>query len=103
MNIDVVVILGYLALMIVCGLFAMKRLSSTADYLVADRNLPYWVYFPCLSTVILGGGSTFGSASQSFQHGMSGAWITLMFGLGVVTVGSISLSMRRLRGAEVVT
>ncbi|MCB1901985.1 sodium:solute symporter family transporter [Cognatazoarcus halotolerans] len=87
MNIDVVVILGYLALMIVCGLFAMKRLSSTADYLVADRNLPYWVYFPCLSTVILGGGSTFGSASQSFQHGMSGAWITLMFGLGVVTVG----------------
>ncbi|MBR0565521.1 hypothetical protein J5J83_05235 [Azoarcus sp. L1K30] len=87
MNIDVIIVIGYFVLMLVCGFVAMRKLTSTADYLVADRNLPYWVFFPCLSTVILGGGSTFGSASQSFQHGLSGAWITLMFGLGVVTVG----------------
>lgn len=87
MVIDVVIVIAYFAMMIVCGIVAMRRLKSTADYLVADRNLPLWVFFPCLSAVILGGGSTFGSASQSYQVGLSGAWITFMFGLGVVFIG----------------
>jgi SSS family solute:Na+ symporter len=87
MVIDVVIVIAYFAMMIVCGVVAMRRLKSTADYLVADRNLPFWVFFPCLSAVILGGGSTFGSASQSYQFGVSGAWITFMFGLGVVFIG----------------
>lgn len=87
MVIDVVIVVAYFAMMIVCGIVAMRRLKSTADYLVADRNLPFWVFFPCLSAVILGGGSTFGSASQSYQFGLSGAWITFMFGLGVVFIG----------------
>ena len=87
MVIDVVIVVAYFAMMIMCGIVAMRRLKSTADYLVADRNLPFWVFFPCLSAVILGGGSTFGSASQSYQFGLSGAWITFMFGLGVVFIG----------------
>ncbi|WP_299913256.1 hypothetical protein [uncultured Paracoccus sp.] len=87
MNIDVVIVIAYFAMMILCGIIAMRRLTGTKDYLLADRNLPFWVFFPCLSAVILGGGSTFGSASQSYQFGMSGAWITFMFGLGIVTVG----------------
>lgn len=84
---DVVIVIAYFAMMIICGVVAMRRLKSTSDYLLADRNLPFWVFFPCLSAVILGGGSTFGSASQSYQFGLSGAWITFMFGLGVVFVG----------------
>jgi len=84
---DVVIVIAYFAMMIMCGVVAMRRLKSTSDYLLADRNLPFWVFFPCLSAVILGGGSTFGSASQSYQFGLSGAWITFMFGLGVVFVG----------------
>lgn len=92
MTIDVVIVIAYFAMMILCGIVAMRRLKSTADYLVADRNLPLWVFFPCLSAVILGGGSTFGSASQSYQFGISGAWITLMFGLGVVVVGLLLAS-----------
>ncbi|WP_108128779.1 sodium:solute symporter family transporter [Gemmobacter caeni] len=87
MMLDVVIVIAYFAMMIMCGVVAMRRLKSTSDYLLADRNLPFWVFFPCLSAVILGGGSTFGSASQSYQFGLSGAWITFMFGLGVVFVG----------------
>ncbi|MBJ2153558.1 hypothetical protein [Paracoccus sp. IB05] len=87
MTIDVIIVIAYLAMMILCGVIAMKRLKGTQDYLIADKNLPMWVFFPCLAAVILGGGSTFGSASQAYQHGISGAWITFMFGLGVVTVG----------------
>lgn len=102
MSIDVVIVIGYLALMIVCGFISMKRASGSASqYLVAGRNLPFWVFFPCLSAVILGGGSTFGSATKSYQYGMSGAWPTLMFGLGVVVVGLVLA--RRLTGLRVFT
>ena len=88
MSIDVIIVLAYLALMIGCGFYSMKRASgSTSEYLVAGRRLPFWIFFPCLAAVILGGGSTFGSASKAYQYGLSGAWPTLMFGLGVVMIG----------------
>ncbi|RDE24579.1 sodium:solute symporter [Motiliproteus coralliicola] len=88
MNIDVIIVLAYMALMILCGFISMKRASgSTSEYLVAGRSLPFWVFFPCMAAVILGGGSTFGSASKAYQAGLSGAWPTLMFGLGIVAIG----------------
>lgn len=87
MNINIVIVIGYFVLMIAIGFYAVRRSSTVDDYLVAGRNLPLWVFFPCLSAVILGGGSTFGSASQAYQYGLSGGWITIMFGAGVVAVG----------------
>ncbi|MBY4676255.1 sodium:solute symporter family transporter [Marinobacterium arenosum] len=99
MSIDVIIVLAYLGLMILCGFISMKRASGSASqYLVAGRNLPFWVFFPCLAAVILGGGSTFGSASKAYQYGLSGAWPTLMFGLGVVAVGLfLARKLTRLR------
>ncbi|MDI3325444.1 sodium/solute symporter [Pontibacterium granulatum] len=99
MSIDVIIVLAYLALMILCGFISMKRASgSTSQYLVAGRSLPFWVFFPCLAAVILGGGSTFGSASKAYQYGLSGAWPTLMFGLGVVAIGLfLARKLARLR------
>lgn len=99
MSIDVIIVLTYLALMILCGFISMKRASgSTSQYLVAGRSLPFWVFFPCLAAVILGGGSTFGSASKAYQYGLSGAWPTLMFGLGVVAIGLfLARKLARLR------
>ncbi|MEH6826101.1 MAG: sodium/solute symporter [Motiliproteus sp.] len=99
MSIDVIIVLAYLALMILCGFISMKRASgSTSQYLVAGRSLPFWVFFPCMAAVILGGGSTFGSASKAYQYGLSGAWPTLMFGLGVVAIGLLlARKLTRLR------
>lgn len=99
MSIDVIIVLTYLALMILCGFISMKRASgSTSQYLVAGRSLPFWVFFPCMAAVILGGGSTFGSASKAYQYGLSGAWPTLMFGLGVVAIGLLlARKLTRLR------
>ncbi|MEH6651911.1 MAG: sodium/solute symporter [Motiliproteus sp.] len=99
MSIDVIIVLAYMALMILCGFISMKRASgSTSQYLVAGRSLPFWVFFPCMAAVILGGGSTFGSASKAYQYGLSGAWPTLMFGLGVVAIGLLlARKLTRLR------
>ena len=50
------------------------------------------MYFPCLSTVIIGGGATFGSARLSYEHGISGSWVVIMYGLGIITMGLLLAS-----------
>lgn len=87
MNIDVMIIIIYFIVMIGCGIAGVMLTKNSTDFMVAGRNLRFWMYFPCLSTVIIGGGATFGAARLSYEHGVSGAWVTVMYGLGIATMG----------------
>lgn len=98
MNLDVIIVVTYFVLLIVCGSAGMYFAKNSTDFMVAGRNLRFWMYFPCLSTVIIGGGATFGAATLSYKHGISGAWLTVMFGLGIMTMGALlSSKLSRLR------
>ena len=98
MNIDIIIVICYFILVIGCGFVGMLFTKNHEDFLVAGRTLPLWMYFPCLSTVLIGGGATFGSVTLSYQSGISGAWITIMYGLGIMTMGFLlSSSMAKLR------
>lgn len=98
MNIDIMIVIFYFILVLGCGLVGMFFTKSQEDFLVAGRTLPLWIYFPCLSTVLIGGGATFGSVTLSYKAGISGAWITIMYGLGIMTMGFLlSSSMAKLR------
>lgn len=98
MNADILIVLTYFALVLGCGFIGMLFTKNNDDFLVAGRTLPLWVYFPCISTVLIGGGATFGAVTLSYKEGVSGAWITIMFGLGIMTMGfMLSSSMAKLR------
>lgn len=98
MSLDIAVVIGYFIIMIGCGLVGVCFSKNDEDFMVAGRNLRYWMYFPCLSTVIIGGGATFGAAKLSYEFGISGAWITFMYGLGIMTMGLLlSSKMANLR------
>lgn len=98
MNADILIVVAYFILVLSCGFIGMFFTKSNDDFLVAGRTLPLWVYFPCLSTVLIGGGATFGSVTLSYKEGISGAWITVMYGLGIMTMGFLlSSSMAKLR------
>lgn len=98
MNLDIMIVVGYFALVLGCGFIGMLFTKNNDDFLVAGRTLPLWMYFPCLSTVLIGGGATFGSVTLSYKEGISGAWITLMYGLGIMAMGFLlSSSMAKLR------
>ena len=92
MNIDVGIVILYFIVMIGCGIVGVFLAKNSSEFMVAGRNLRYWMYFPCLSTVIIGGGATFGSARLSYEHGISGAWVVVMYGLGIVTMGLLLAS-----------
>ena len=64
MNIDAVIIVVYFCGMLGCGILGMRLAKSREHFAVAGRTLNFWLYFPCLSTVLIGGGATFGVVLQ---------------------------------------
>ncbi|MDQ3429186.1 MAG: sodium:solute symporter [Actinomycetota bacterium] len=90
---DYLVLGLYFAAMLGAGYWGLKRAGSTEDYLVAGRRLGPALYVGTLSAVVLGGASTIGSVSLGYQFGISGMWLVLMIGLGIVALG-ILLSTR---------
>ncbi len=92
MNLDVGIVVIYFIAMIGCGVVGVFLSKNSDDFMLAGRKLRYWMYFPCLSTVIIGGGATFGSARLSYEHGISGAWVVVMYGLGIITMGLLLAS-----------
>ena len=72
MNIDAVIIVVYFCGMLGCGILGMRLAKSREHFAVAGRTLNFWLYFPCLSTVLIGGGATFGAARLDRHHVRSG-------------------------------
>lgn len=89
MTLDAIIIVAYFCGILCCGLWGMRLAKNKEHFAVAGRNLGFWFYFPCLSTVLIGGGATFGAAKLSYQCGISGGWIAIMYGLGLMTMGAL--------------
>lgn len=84
---DVIVILLYFGTMIVIGVFGSMRAKTTEEYVLAGRNLGFFMFFGCMAAVILGGASTIGTAKLGYQYGISGMWFVVMIGLGILLLG----------------
>lgn len=86
-TLDYGMILAYIGMMIVAGLIGMKKAKNNDDYLVSGRSLPLPVFVACIATVVIGGGATFGQATNGYLFGISGMWMVTMFGMGVLALG----------------
>lgn len=98
---DTGVILFYFLLLIIVGIFGVKKAKTVEDYALAGRNLGLFVYLGCLSAVILGGASTIGTAKLGYQFGLSGIWFVFMIGLGITVLGLFFTN--QIYGANVTT
>jgi len=98
---DNVVVAAYFALMVGAGLYGMRRARTEDDFLVAGRRLGYGFYAGTLAAVVLGGASTIGGVRLGYLYGISGMWLVVMLGLGIVVL-SVVFS-KRLTSLEVYT
>jgi solute:Na+ symporter, SSS family len=98
---DWIVVVAYFAVMLGAAWWGYRRAKTADDYLVAGRRLGYPMFIGTLSAVVLGGASTVGTVSLGYQHGLSGAALVLMIGLGLIGLGV--LLSRRLASAGVYT
>ncbi|MBR8742396.1 sodium:solute symporter [Nocardiopsis sp. MG754419] len=86
MPIDIAVIAAYLLGMIGLGWWGMRRAKSRSDYLVAGRRLGPLMYAGTMAAVVLGGASTVGGIGLGYTYGVSGAWLVLAIGTGILAL-----------------
>jgi SSS family solute:Na+ symporter len=100
--VPLVIVCVYVVLLFVVT-WATRRLSrgGMIAYLLAGRNLPYWVVAPLLTGLAVGGASTIGVAERAYANGISAGWYNAAWGVGAIVVGLVAA--RRYRRMEVTT
>ncbi|SIO89107.1 sodium:solute symporter [Nocardiopsis sp. JB363] len=86
MLIDTAVIAAYLLGMVGLGWWGMRRAKSRSDYLVAGRRLGPLMYAGTMAAVVLGGASTVGGIGLGYTYGISGAWLVVAIGVGILAL-----------------
>ncbi|MFE1348074.1 sodium:solute symporter, partial [Streptomyces sp. NPDC058757] len=93
MAVDYTVIVLYLAGMLAMGWWGMRRAKSKSEFLVAGRRLGPWMYSGTMAAIVLGGASTIGGVGLGYKYGLSGAWMVVTIGLGLLAL-SVFFSAR---------
>jgi SSS family solute:Na+ symporter len=103
--VPLVVVVVYLVALFAVTWWA-KRLTDQGGggivgYLLAGRNLPYWVAAALLAGLAVGGASTIGVAERAYTVGISAGWYNAAWAFGAVALGLIAAA--RFRRAELTT
>jgi solute:Na+ symporter, SSS family len=88
MALDYAVIVAYLLGMVAMGWWGMRRATTKSEYLVAGRRLGGVMYSGTMSAIVLGGASTVGGVGLGYKFGISGAWLVLAIGLGILLLSA---------------
>lgn len=86
---DIGVIVVYFAAIIALGVYGSRKAKTSEDYLLAGRKMGYPVTVACLSALLLGGASTVGTVGLGYAHGISGFWLVVMMGIGLILTGLV--------------
>ena len=81
---DVAIVVAYLVAMIAFGFWGKRRATTESDFLVAGRRLGPLLYAGTLSALVLGGASTIGGVGLGYEYGLSGMWLVVAIGTGVL-------------------
>ncbi|MFT4125978.1 MAG: sodium:solute symporter [Gordonia sp. (in: high G+C Gram-positive bacteria)] len=81
---DIAIIVAYLAAMLLFGLWGKKRAKNSSEYLVAGRRLGAALYTSTMAAVVIGGASTVGGVGLGYTYGISGMWLVVAIGTGVL-------------------
>lgn len=81
---NIVIVVIYLAAMLGFGWWGKSRTRNASDYLVAGRRLGPFLYTGTMAAVVLGGASTVGGVGLGYQYGISGMWLVVAIGTGVL-------------------
>jgi len=88
-NIDLWIVIIYLALTLVIGFIASGRTHSLSQYSVAGRNFSWPIIFATLSASYIGGGFTTGNAEKVFSLGLLSAFALWGFSLKEILVAKV--------------
>ncbi len=83
---DVAIVALYLVGMIAFGFWGKRKATTQSDFLVAGRRLGPMLYSGTMAAIVLGGASTIGGVGLGYQYGISGMWLVIAIGLGILAL-----------------
>jgi SSS family solute:Na+ symporter len=100
MNVQLVILVGYVALLAVVSWKATQIQArggggKVLNYLLAGRQLPTALVAVMLTGLAVGGASTVGVAEQAYKTGISAGWYNGAWGTGGIVVGLVLASRYR--------
>ncbi len=81
---EIAIVVVYLAAMIAFGFWGKRRATTKSDFLVAGRRLGPVLYAGTMSAIVLGGASTIGGVGLGYEFGISGMWLVVAIGTGIL-------------------
>ena len=93
-------ILIYLSILVAVGLYKVKSVKNSEDFMVAGRSLPWYILVGTLLATWMGSGSLFSGAGLGYRNGLAGLWSSGGAWLGIVFIYFIT---RRIRNFGKVT
>ncbi|MHA7264245.1 sodium:solute symporter family protein [Arthrobacter sp. TMN-37] len=92
------IVVVYLVAMLGFGWWGKSRTRNASDYLVAGRRLGPLLYTGTMAAVVLGGASTVGGVGLGYTYGISGMWLVVAIGVGVLLLSLLfAPSIQRLK------
>ena len=86
------IVVVYLLAMLGFGWWGKSRTKNVSDYLVAGRRLGPVFYTGTMAAVVLGGASTVGGVGLGYKFGISGMWLVVAIGTGVLLLSLLFAS-----------
>ena len=80
---DLVIIGAYLILMVLVGVYSVKRIKNTGDYYVAGRSFGPLVLMATVCATIIGGSGLMGRAGVAYSGGFKAILTALPYLLGM--------------------
>ena len=92
------IVVFYPLAMLGFGWWGKSRTKNVSDYLVAGRRLGPLFYTGTMAAVVLGGASTVGGVGLGYKYGISGMWLVVAIGTGVLLLSLLFAStLQKLR------
>ena len=88
---DVAIVIAYLVAMIAFGFWGKRRATTESDFLVAGRRLGPVLYSGTMAAIVLGGASTIGGVGLGYQYGLSGMWLVVAIGTGILLLIAVGI------------
>ena len=65
-----IVVLVYVAFIVVKGLSKLGRIGDTDDFLIAGRNVGWFLLFCTMGATVIGGGASIGAVGKTYETGL---------------------------------
>ena len=93
-------IMIYLLALLAVGLYKIRSVKNSTDFMVAGRTLPWYILVGTLLATWMGSGSLFSGAGLGYRNGLAGLWASGGAWLGIALIYFIT---RRIRNFGKVT